>query len=745
MKMRIILAGIAVIGLVGALGADAAPLAHRVPGDALLYVGWAGRTLTFSGSMFGQLLDEPAFGEIIAAVEKAAMDKLPEGPPQELFKNGWAMARMAWKHPAAFVVLDVEKGGDLPIPSAAILIDLERDHAAFVKNLDALVAALPEEIAFTEATIGEVTYRTCKLGPDVELSVGFKGSVFFLAVGAETPKRLIQLTDAKALQANERFVNAMKAVSGDNVQAAFYLDAAAVLEKVKTMMPPARPGGDPQESEQFERISKALGADRIRTVAGTIRVVDRGMYTKVRLFTDPAEQHRGLLMFFSGKALTDEQLAAIPADALLAGAVNLSPKAVYDEVKRIVSTVAPEEEEEFDRAVAEIGEKLGVSVSDDLLANLGDTWIFASAPSLGGLITGSVLSVDVKDEAKFKSVVQKIEERFGPATQPASAPVRRRAGGFAIETLRVNRTDIHYVRFAGRTPIPVAPAWAVHKKRLYVAAWPQVIQAAIANNGKDPLTKCPAFQKVRSKIAGKPSMMCYVNIPAALRQVYPLLLVGWTMGSGALEGELGVPTLPTWLPALTSLEKYLWPHISTVSSDPDGITFESYGSLPGGALLASPAASPLSLVALVPALYSARQNAQRAVSMANMNGIGKSMMLYQGQFDDEYPPDFAALVKTGMSPKMLISPVSGRKPPRLVDGKLVGETDYIYLYNPKGAWAPGDAILAYERPENYDGKGTVVLFNGMNVQWMDADSFQAALKRTQEIRRKGEGGEGEDF
>ena len=745
MKTRIILVGIAVIGLVGGVGADAAPLAHRVPGDALLYVGWAGRTLTFSGSMFGQLLDEPAFGEIIAAVERAAMDKLPEGPPRELLKNGWAMARMAWKHPAALVVLDIEKVGAQPIPSAAILIDLERDHAAFVKNLDALIAALPEEIAFTEATAGEVTYRTCKLGPDVEISLGSKGSVFFLAIGAETPKRLIQLTDAKALQANERFVNAMKAVSGDNVQAAFYMDATAVLEKVKAMMPPARPG-DPQESEQFERISKALGADRIRTVAGTIRVVDRGMYTKIRLFTDPAEQHRGLLMFFSGKALTDEQLAAIPADALLAGAVNLSPKAAYDELKRIVSTVAPEGEEEFERAVAEIDEKLGVSVSDDLLANLGDTWIFASAPSLGGLITGSVLSVDVKDEAKFKLVLQKIEERFGPATQPASAPARRRGGGLAIETLRVNRTDIHYVRFGGRTMIPVAPAWAVHKNRLYVAAWPQVIQAAIANNGKDPLTKCPAFQKVRSKIAGKPSMMCYANIPAALRQVYPLLLVGWTMGSGALEGELGVPARPTWLPALTSLEKYLWPHISTVSSDPDGITFESYGSLPGGTLLASPAASPLSIAMLLPALHSARQNARRAASMANMNGIGKSMVLYQGQFDDEYPPDFAALFKMGgLSPKMLVSPVSGRKPPRLVDGKLVGEIDYIYLYNPTGPSAPGDAILAYERPENYDGKGTVVLFNAFNVRWMDADSFQAALKRTQEIIKKGQGGEGEDF
>jgi hypothetical protein len=40
------------------------------------------------------------------------------------------------------------------------------------------------------------------------------------------------------------------------------------------------------------------------------------------------------------------------------------------------------------------------------------------------------------------------------------------------------------------------------------------------------------------------------------------------------------PILTEMIPTLPKLEKYFTPEITTLSSDPRGITFEAYGSLP---------------------------------------------------------------------------------------------------------------------------------------------------------------------
>ena len=181
------------------------------------------------------------------------------------------------------------------------------------------------------------------------------------------------------------------------------------------------------------------------------------------------------------------------------------------------------------------------------------------------------------------------------------------------------------------------------------------------------------------------------------------------------------------------MEKYLWPQISAVSADAEGIVFESYGSLPGVGLVISPLGSALPIAVLMPGLGRARHLAKRAGSMANLNGIGKALAIYANDgTNDKYPSDLAALVKAKYLPlKILVSPLSGRRPPRLVNGKLVGQIDYIYVGYPEATELPGDAILVYERLENHRGEGTMVLDNNFSVSWMDMATFEKALKRTQ--------------
>ena len=65
---KIMLASLVLVFL-APLAFSAAPMADKLPEDCLLYVGWAGRHLTFDGSLMGRMLKEPEVGKIVASVK----------------------------------------------------------------------------------------------------------------------------------------------------------------------------------------------------------------------------------------------------------------------------------------------------------------------------------------------------------------------------------------------------------------------------------------------------------------------------------------------------------------------------------------------------------------------------------------------------------------------------------------------------------------------------------------------------
>lgn len=132
------------------------------------------------------------------------------------------------------------------------------------------------------------------------------------------------------------------------------------------------------------------------------------------------------------------------------------------------------------------------------------------------------------------------------------------------------------------------------------------------------------------------------------------------------------------------------------------------------------------------------------VSKYNLEAIGQAMSFHMptdNNPDVEPPSSLEQLVADDfLPPAALISPMSGRDRDKVtVDehGVMSAPSDYIYIVLP--STAPDTLIQAYEKPENYKdspwGEGTLVLFKQRQykviVEWMDIESFQAALERTQ--------------
>ncbi|MCD4825157.1 MAG: DUF3352 domain-containing protein [Phycisphaerae bacterium] len=736
----------------------AAELETRLPTDTLVYLEWSGRSLPFDGSMCGQAINDPGTQKLINSLKIFFQKSFAKAGPEAAKKAKPIMDNItiAVQHRVALAVTELSMEDKML--SAVLLIDLGKDKAVFQKNLDAILPTAPKDaLPDNMITLGNTTYTLFSLPKKgMELAYGFigKSNLFFVSFSTKQglAKTVIQATAAKSLAGNKKFVGCMKEVGGENQQVAYYVDVAALKKRLQ----PAAPADTeaPKAANALDTVVSAatmlkiLGVSKISALAGTVRIVDKGMYSKTRLFTPVP--HQGLLMPFAGAPLTDADLAAVPADADFVLAGNVSPKALFAEFRRAFGQINPSYEKIFTCVLAAWDKKMGVSIETDLLAALGDTWVLSSAASQGGTLTGTILTLELADEAKAAAALAKIE-KF----------IELQAGrGVSLETFKSGKTDIRYLRFAGRRPGPgmfVLPAWAIHKKRLYIALWPQVIASALENKTA-PLTTAAAFKKTRRRVSANASGLFYVNTPEVLKKVYPLYLIGGTALSNAagqqLARQFGIGAISFPLPdSLQGLIKYAMPDISSVSSDAKGITFEGYGSTPSIGVV--PVAAATVAIAM-PALQQAKDKAKQAVSANNLRQISIGIIVYTNDFQGKMPPNFDVLIENNYFPdcRLFKSPASKNPAPRWdpKNKKIVGLKDYIYVYykgrftdipfltkqvrRTRGTGRDGRSrgtsfpIQAYENPANYDNKGTYILRTDSSVSWVDMATFRKLLKKS---------------
>jgi prepilin-type processing-associated H-X9-DG protein len=727
-----------------------APLADKVPAEAVIYVGWAGKTAALDGSLLGELLNDPAVGNLLGMAKTALLGHAPPDA-RGIVEHAWAMADITWRQPAAGVLLDLTLEPKRPDAKAFLLIDLGKDRDAFAAHVDAVIQWAVENKHLTSqaVTAGPVAYTRLRLEDKKipPLAIGYIGPMFFFAVGEGVPEAIAAVTPEKSLRANKDFQAAHKFVEHENEQLTYSADLAGLWGRIKKMAQNQEPRAASATATQprthkVDAIQEALGLAKGSRIVWSVSVVRRNLLMQGRLVS-PAP-HRGLLMLLAGAPLADDALAHVPADAHLAAAINLSPADFYAEIRRIVRSFSPEAEAQMLEGEAKVGKSLGLSVTEDLLPAFGDTWVLASAPSWGGAFTGTLLTVKVKDAAKAANVLEKIEAflaRSLPGDRPRTeaeveddaAPPRR--GGPAIQTRQVGPATIKYVAFRGQL-VPVAPAWAIHEGRLYVGLWPQVVEAAVAGKCASPLPASPAYAALKERIGKGAGALVYLDGGAVARDLYNFLLVGWTMGSGELAKHLPA-VRQDWLPALATLQKYLPPEMAAVTADANGITFRNESSLGGVATggIALPAAAAIA----IPAAANAIESARRVGSSSNLHQIGMACMQYQAD-KGRLPPDLETLVTGSLiQPETLSSPIAGSgNRARLVDGKVVGRIDYVYIsgLDIKRMEDPVGCVLAYERPENYENRGTNVLFVDGSVQWMAMKDFQEALAKTRERNKK---------
>jgi len=144
-----------------------------------------------------------------------------------------------------------------------------------------------------------------------------------------------------------------------------------------------------------------------------------------------------------------------------------------------------------------------------------------------------------------------------------------------------------------------------------------------------------------------------------------------------------------------------------------------------GLQIDSAAADSLVDDVVAPALVRAHETFTRMACGTNMSGLGKALLIYSNDYNDELPPDLETLIhKAEVRPKSLICPATGLR------------ESYMY----RGAGLTTSAIpmmiTVYETAGNHGGDGRNVLFLDSHVEWVTEERFQELIKKDNEYRRQ---------
>ncbi|MCE5277538.1 MAG: DUF3352 domain-containing protein [Planctomycetaceae bacterium] len=699
-----------------------APLADRLPEQSLIYFGWAGATDAFNAAAAGQMLQEPALAELFKSLQATTMAHLPNDDQGKEIAAMWEAARLAWRHRAALSLVDLTVPKTGPRPMIAFLVDLGSDKAAFAAQFE----IMRKPGTTKDVQEGGLTY---KQSTDGAVCFGYVGDTFFFTVGEGMVARLLAVKAQTSLAASKKFQAAFQQVQGPDILTVTYADIPAAVKAFEAVAKSPAPTDAPQEAaapttqpSPAKAVIAALGLDKAQALVSCTRVLKPGLFSKTRLISPGP--HRGLLGAVVGSPLPASALTDVPADADIAVAANISLLELWREALKVLQHL-PDSPPSPQAANAAIQEVLGLSIEDDVLAPLQGPWTLASAPSLGGFLTGTAVWVDAKDPQKLQASIDSLCQRFLPLPDPQ----QRRRRQPLLQSLPGGAGAISYIAFAGES-VPVAPAWTIQNNRLHLALFPQVLTAATVKPAAG-LATTARFMHYRKLVSPNASMIAYTDSPRLLQQVYPLLLASWSAAANASR-EIPLALRADMLPTLLAVRKYVSPEISALSSDDGGVTFERYSTLPAGDAFVGLA--PVAVAVAVPVVGSALGEARKTATLTNLKTIGGAYREYQMR-NNKLPEHPGLLIEAGYLPAIAFRSAFNQQGRPTYDPttKRLSGADVTCVPYPSDSQPEPNMLLAYDNPRYYDGQGTPILTVAGNVFVVDTQRFNAMLQEASQF------------
>lgn len=674
------------------LGADAADPARLFPKDTRVFVAWDG--------MFAKW--PPVVDRVV--------EKYPEFVADELDEEALSALRLLeslLRRPGAVGLTRLTMEGDFAVAGLITARDND-DEKRILADLQRVLESGARDGAEAHTVTGHALHRGRIEGQWVTWGA-VKGHVL-VGIGENALDPVIAHIEGGAggsLAESADYQDACKHVRpfAEGGGLVMFANAHEMVELARSGM--TNVGADP---EFVEGILGATGLSAFR-----YKIVRcSGDYSDFRceVFVRVVGEYNGVLKLFDQKPLTKPDLELVPEDAYLAYVGNLDLRAIWDETLLAVGEIEPGALPQIEGGAEAATPFLGFSIPNDLLTALGDTWVMYNAPQTGGPL-GLVLIVDARDPQKLHAAAQRVNELVDLGVTSFGARLVKKE-------VKHNGVTVHYM--AGyRGPIPVAPAWAFKNDRMFMGLFPQSVKGALDQLDASPNASILGRPDVSDAMGRLPQPMTgfgFIN-GRMIREMY----MGYELAIVALTQSLLGPefadigTYPTPMEILGENKD----GVLGSARVKDGLQWSYSGTGASVAVAALPMAVGAGVV--MPTMSKSRLQAQRAVSMANLRGIGMAAHLYLNDHG-VFPASFQDLIDGGfITEGMLVSPVLGDDGDSYV---LIEVPDHDRVKPDQAAVM----IAAYEKLSDMD--AIIVLFLDGHVEQLDYARFSEKLRATYE-------------
>jgi prepilin-type processing-associated H-X9-DG protein len=695
-------------------------LADKIPGDAVVYVGWAGADALKAKSAdthFRALMNESRvselFGTYLDQVEAMVVKQEPKAA--EPFRLVRSIGAPLWKYPTALYVGQVDATEKKEPKFTIALLTQAGDKAdSIAKDINNLIPesrpGQPRASAYAQDGL-----VTIILSNDGDRLDSVKGTL------AQT----------------SGFANGLKQVKADGL-ISFYFDFQAMVSSIEA-------GVETHADEYAPKVKSFLDASGLRGLKQVVASAGfEGKDWVEESFVAIDSDRTGLLKAMPAGPFDTSLLKGVPATASIAAAFRFDPAVLTGELRNTLAKTDETALQFYNYGFGGLQQALGVNVEQAILAPLGTDWVAYGAPEIGsGGILGMVLVNKLDDAAAMKKGLTTVSFNL---TRWANIAISKANLDIPLSVksakIKIGDAEISYLAM----PI-FAPSWAVDDGKLYIGLYPQTVGSAIrqAHSGKPSLADSDKFTGALKTLKHeKLDSFAYYDLPTGARHgaMYDnLLLIGRYLGAA----DLFAPPLPEpMVPPIDILLDHIAPAASGTWTDAAGTHSRNVQSFPGATMFHGDSSaltgvfSNLGQIVAVmgPAMNRARESATRVQSMSNLRQIGMATMMYATDNDGQLPPSFAPLVvQQQVAAQVFDNPGNGplaipndiANDPEALSQFVAEHSDYIYLG--EGLLMrnmTAETVLAYENPETAV-EGINILFGDGHVEFLMMDSAMQVI------------------
>lgn len=651
---------ILLLACVLALPCAAQPMIDQVPSSAALYVGWRGTTDMgpgYEGSNLQGVLKEvgllEAVPEVMELLDQLGEDGHIDEEESQMLAMAGALMTSAWAEGGAMYMLPPDPQGP-PIPRLCVMWNKGEDPAQLREALNTVVAILEEELPTFTGEIDKTMY----------LSIGFDPAEVKVASLAGSP----------------HFKTAAKNIQSDGALMV-YLDAKEWIKQVDGFTEMMRAGaadrGEPAPpfAELWPTVRDATGLAGVDSMAMSAGFKDKNWHTQMFLGAPPPR--RGILSLLNNEPIKPADLMHIPKTATYVQVFSMQPSRVLDVTMDVAGAIDPDIVTSIKETLKEGSQEVGFDIEMKLIRGMGPAWSVYVDPMIAGNGFASIVLVnDLQDADSVKQALIKLSNKANREFAEEDEDVNVRFITEEYSGVAVTHLGIPFI----------APAWAVHNDKLYVSLYPQALEMAAEQSGKreDSILANKAFQTAMGRFVDKPAAangqafdslkpitgFSFADLPETAAEGYGMNMMLMQLMTGASEMFTGEASAMR-LPPIGKLMPFIEVSGGVTRVDADGLHFQMIEPFPGATLLSASKGlttgagltAPLSVAILLPALGSARDEAQAMQTTSQARQISMANFAYAADNKGVYADDLAKLELYFGDPEILISARSNRAQP----------------------------------------------------------------------------------